>query len=156
MSARDRLQQVAQELREGKAGPELTVRDLLGWFNAQRRGYWIVADIRHGLSVARLQTDPDFESVYIDAPISFKLASAVPPDASASPPAQSGAVVGALTAALAITKSQPSYADPTYRISKLEAANKQLVRVAPDACLDEAVTLMLSNCSPYPGDVVCG
>ncbi len=42
--------------------------------------------------------------------------------------------------------TEPSvYADPTYRISKLAAANKKPVSVIPDAPIQEAVTVMLTN-----------
>jgi CBS domain-containing protein len=41
--------------------------------------------------------------------------------------------------------TQPSYTDPTYRISKLAAANNQPTFVRPDTPIKEVVTLMLSR-----------
>jgi CBS domain-containing protein len=47
--------------------------------------------------------------------------------------------------ASSVPVAPPSYADPTYRVSKLAAANKPPVSVAPDATIQEAITLMLKN-----------
>jgi CBS domain-containing protein len=137
-----RLSEVAEQLRAGKEGPSLTVREFLSWFDAQRRGFWIVKGVRHALTRADLQTVPDFESAYIDSPIGFALAtseavqampSAQPAESEPTQAAPSTAPVGA------------SYADPTYRTSKLAAANKKPVSVTPDATVQEVTTLMLTN-----------
>lgn len=146
MSDADRLAQIAQQLRERETAPSVSVREFLSWFGAQRRGYWIVSGIREALSHSGLQTDPDFESAYIDSPITFTLAS----DTSISPPLPAQPIELAATAtasasAVATLSAAPSYADPTYRISKLGAANNPPISVAPDTALTEAVTLMLSN-----------
>lgn len=145
MTAGERLQEVAAQLREGRAPSSITVRDFLSWFGAYRRGYWIVQRVREALKTAGLQTEPDFESAYIDAPIQFAvLTSPVPPMST---------VIG-IGAAIALpptlagtgTVTQPStYADPTSRISKLPAANHPVVAVKPDSRLEEAVTSMLIN-----------
>jgi CBS domain-containing protein len=83
------------------------------------------------LKDAGLRTEPDFESAYIDAPITFQLAQPEPTeeakeDAEAEPVAESQV-----------------YDDPTYRISKLAAANNTPVSVKPDASLESAITTML-------------
>jgi len=94
------------------------------------------------LEHAGLRTDPDFEAVYIDSLVQFVRTRAEPvtlPGQRAEPaaePAQPAATPLAL---------HPAYQDPTYRISKLAAANKPVVFIAPDATLCEAVTLMLAN-----------
>jgi CBS domain-containing protein len=68
------LEAVANTLRTGGPSPRLTVRAFLGWFGAQRRGYWIVRSIRYSLQRAGLRTTPDFESSWIDGPLTFGLA----------------------------------------------------------------------------------
>lgn len=35
--------------------------------------------------------------------------------------------------------------DPTYRIGKLQAANKKVIVIAPNHSLEQAITLMLAN-----------
>ena len=146
MQDADRLPQIVQQLRDGNAAPSVTVREFLSWFGAQRRGYWIVSRIRDALTHSGLQTDPDFESAYIDLPITFTLAPETPTEAPPPPRTVEVAVADniALSSIAGLTVV-PSYADPTYRISKLGAANKPPVFVAPDASLNEAVTLMLAN-----------
>lgn len=121
------LQQIAEDLRKGNRVPPVTVRELLSWFSAQRRGYWVVMMIRDTLTAAGLETKPDFESAYIDSEITFALAGAV----AAVPQGEA-------------TATPQLYADPTYRISKLAAANSPPVCVPPDARLQEAITLMLT------------
>jgi CBS domain-containing protein len=144
MAAKDRLGEIAAQLRQAKEFPPITVRDLLSWFDAQRRGYWIVEMIRRDLDTAGLATDPDFESAYIDSPLRFQLVRASEPDyvSGAEPTASTGPTNAASGAP---TLMMPAVSDPTYRISKLEAANKPPTSVKPDATIQEAVTVMLAN-----------
>ncbi len=146
MEAEKRLAEIAQKLLEKKAVEPITVRQFLSWFDAQRRGSWTVQWIRGYLSKAKLQTEPDFDSVYIDAPINFSLISDVTPQnveqAKTSEKAESVALSESV---IPVITKEPIYTDPTYRISKLEAAGKRPVSVTPDDKLDKATTLMLTN-----------
>jgi CBS domain-containing protein len=136
----EKLREIAARLKEDNDVPPITVRTLLSWASSQRRGYWVVEWIRRCLREAGLTTDPDFESAYIDSLIRFVLA---PADATAleqpdtlSASAALSATEGPLSATLS---------DPTYRISKLAAANNVPTYISPDSLLQEAVTLMLAN-----------
>lgn len=136
MSVEDQLADISNDLRAGREPQPVTVREFLSWFHAQRRGWFIVATIRRYLKDAGLITDPDFESAYIDSLIRFRLApelqaSALAPEGTASEhrEAEGGSIS----------------AEPTYRISKLAAANTRPLSVAPTAELKEAVTLMMAN-----------
>ena len=147
MIASDRLSTIAGQLRDGKPVAPIAVREFLSWFDAQRRGYWIVHSIREALAQHDLRTDPDFESEYIDSLISFALQPPTPTTTTVPPSDGTSGLEGVLvsaSAALAVNASLP-YDDPTYRISKLGAANKPPVSVNPDATMSHAVTLMLSN-----------
>lgn len=137
----DRLAEVAATLKAG-GDARTTPRQLLGWFDAQRRGYWIVDRIRVALKQAGLETDPDFESAYIDSPISIVL---VERPSRQSSPETSASDKDHETSPPPAEFTRFAAADPTYRISKLEAANKEVVSIKPNAALDEAVTLMISN-----------
>lgn len=137
----DELSDIAIRLKAGQDVAPVSVRTLLSWAGAQRRGYWVVEWIRRSLREVELTTDPDFESAYIDSLIKFVLTPESTGDeakqetggATASPPASEPSATG------------PSLSDPTYRISKLAAANNPPIFISPDSLLDEAVTLMLAN-----------
>jgi hypothetical protein len=85
VTLKERLEAVASHVKEGHT-PTATVRELLGWHSAYRRGYWIVRDIRSALEAAGLKTEPDFESTYIDAEVKFVPAENVPAEVPAAAP----------------------------------------------------------------------
>jgi CBS domain-containing protein len=109
-----------------------------------RRGYYVVRGIRASLEAARLTTEPDFESAFIDATISFALIPHV-----VAGPAPVEEVINVTEEAVAhLDDAVPvsvGIADPTYRVSKLAAANRPPVSIAPDRPVRDAVTLMLSH-----------
>lgn len=140
----ERLAAVAQSLRNGEQSPNLTVRSFLSWFYSERRGRWIVQWIRTSLANAGLKTEPDFESTYIDGLIQFVPVEQAP---RTSETVVEREVVERVTvedhAEVRVTAT--AFADPTYRISKLAAANRVPVSVRPDASLTEVVTVMMAN-----------
>ncbi len=64
------LDRVAAEVKDGK-NPEYPVRALLSWFDAERRGSSIVAEVRKALRQRQIRTDPDFNDVWIDVTVRF-------------------------------------------------------------------------------------
>lgn len=154
-----RLQSIAEQLRKGDTPERITVRSLLRWFGVYRRGYYKVRRIRRALEGVGLRTEPDFESAWIDSEVTFALAKiagvgdvdAPPPKVEATgivvPPSITILPVPTPTdlAPSTVTLLSGSVADPTYRIGKLEAANRTPLTVAPETSLQEAVTLMLSH-----------
>lgn len=110
-----RLRAIADELKKGVVPPRETVRSFLLSFGAARRSYKFVTTLRRTLEDLGIETDPDFGSAYIDQKISFRVA------------------------------GPSSGPDPTYRIGRLESANRKPLAVAPDAELTEATTRMLMN-----------
>jgi len=122
-----KLSEISRQLREGIKPQPVTARTFIGWFGAQRRTYWNVIIIRVGLEKHQLKTTPDFEGVYIDSQVSFLQA----------PTKKNGQ--GQEEAVLDV------YIDPTYRIGKLAAANKQPLWVKPDDPIAKAVTLMITH-----------
>jgi len=140
-----RLAGIASALKAGQPVPAVTVRVFLDWFwHSQRRGRFVTSWIRERLGEAGLITVPDFESTYLDAEIRFELA-----------PLKAQAVVTDSVVAHAeiveiakdgeVLVAAPAFADPTYRISKLAAANRVPLSVKPDTTLKEAVTLMIAQ-----------
>ena len=130
-----KLVDIAERLEQGEAPEKTTVRALLEWFGAQRRGYYVVQHIRSSLAKLDIRTEPDFEGAFIDALIGF-----VPADT----PAKSNGTQQSVAASGSLLVND-SIADPTYRIGKLASANRPPLGVKPDATLGETVTLMLSH-----------
>jgi len=136
------LREAAERIRQNGSAERITVRRLLAWFLAQRRGYWIVSQIRSALNEVGLISAPDFEVVYIDSSIELQ-----PKSTQVIEPA------GVETAQPVIEEVETttrvvvggSVADPVPRIEMLEAANRPPVSVVRDAKIDEAVTIMLMS-----------
>jgi CBS domain-containing protein len=118
-----KLASISEQITKGVAPTTETVRTMLLWFQATRRGPRIVRQIQETLAAYGLRTQPDFEYAFIDDDIRF-----VPRDAQDA----------AAPAGIATT-------DPTYRIVRLESANRAPMCVAPDSPLERAVTLMLAH-----------
>ena len=127
MTYEGKLQEISEQLKQGTRPESVTARTFISWFGAERRSHWNVKSIRDALNKYRLATSPDFESVYIDDPISFLSApknkadgpqEEIPPDV---------------------------YGEPTYRIGKLASANTKPVSVKPDDPIARAVTLMITH-----------
>ncbi|SEI15024.1 CBS domain-containing protein [Tardiphaga sp. OK245] len=140
----DELSQIGAKLRNREDVSSVTTRTFLAWAGAQRRSYWNVFYIRQALKRAALRTEPDFQSAYIDSDIRFVL------DEDKKLEDEQGGVTVTVPAAIAVAEVNGPVisaipADPTYRISKLEAANKPLVSISPDATVQQAVTMMMTN-----------
>lgn len=145
----DQLERVAEEIKAGRPSPRVSVREFLSWFGAQRRGYWIVRSIRHEMRKLGIETTPDFEITYIDNTIAFQSSDVDNtkglPEPTHNPhehaPEQAVEIEGVAKDAALIAAME----DPTYRISKLAAANNPVVAIAPNGSLGEAATLLMAN-----------
>src|ERR1039458_2235138 len=152
----ERLREIAEQLRTGVKPEPKTVRQLLSFFNAERRGSYKVGKIRLVLDGLGLFTDPDFENIWIDAAIEFRLRSE-PHKESERAPDSTIAVpdVGEVREQLARpepmteipvetpTVTSSRITDPTYRIGKLPVANQPIVSVTLDEDVTQAVTKMM-------------
>ena len=139
----ERLGQIAARAREGNK-QTATVREILSWFGAYRRGYWIVEEVRSALKQTGLTTVPDFEAGYIDGQVQFSVISPPTPLQPQQEPSESVDDTTSIDEEPhPAADVPPVYSDPTYRISRFTATNRPVVSVTPDAPLEEAVTLML-------------
>jgi CBS domain-containing protein len=140
------LQDIAAKVREGQQ-PVITLRTLLSWYGAERRGGWRTRKIHEALQALQIRTEPSVESAYIDGPITFLAANQV--NGTGSPSELTSTVsspVMAVPAGQKINRDEPLlYGDPTYRIGKLASANRTPLSTAPDASIVEATTVMLQN-----------
>ncbi|GAB3925277.1 CBS domain-containing protein [Mucilaginibacter myungsuensis] len=102
----------------------------------------MVKTIREALANQKLETFPDFNSAYIDGLIEFRKKGTLSQVTQASTIEADDKQVEIRPEKL--TDELLNLDDPTYRISRLEAANKDLIFVKPDGELMEAVTLMMT------------
>ena len=137
------LQKLNEQVDRGEQ-PGETVRTLLSWFGAHRRGFWKVKAINSALQSLQLKTTPNYEYAYIDELIGF--VRATPPTAevvdvteSSDDKADSTPIEDPVSIGFSSTD------DPTYRVGKLVAANNAPTSVAPAAAVAEAITIMLAN-----------
>ncbi|WP_209382927.1 HPP family protein [Rhizobacter sp. AJA081-3] len=141
------IQDIQKAVAEGRPSDSVSVRELIGWFGAARRGSNVNWNIRRVLEQAGLVTIPDFESSHIDGRVQFALAPLAPPlpepveveqQAGEPPP-------GAPAAPEELPRVGGAGVEPAYRVSRLLDPRVQLVSVVPDATLEEAATLMLRH-----------
>lgn len=149
VEARNRLlSEISETLRGGRTPESISVRELIGWFDALRRGTNVNYHIRRSLEQAGLVTMPDFESSHIDGRVQF----ALPQPAEGQPDGQHEHE----QVAPAPEPPQQQEPDPTqfvggagvepaYRVSRLLDPRLKLITIAPDAPIEEAVTLMLRH-----------
>ncbi len=136
----EKLIEIKQKLDNGEKIEPISVRNFLNWFwGSQRRGWWVVKVIRDNLALNGLETFPDFNSVYIDSLIEFRKIKTVQEHETINNNREPENIADKSTDEVL------NFDDPTYRISRLEAANKELIFVKPDSELSEAITLMMTH-----------
>jgi CBS domain-containing protein len=147
------LVEAAEAAMNGKPLHSVTVRKLLSWFGSQRRGSFIVWYIRHSLDKLGVTTDPDFNSVWIDAEVKIVPKKTEPLDAMTTGQPEAEPTETSPADVAADSKQMPTdfvvvggaIEDSTYRIGKLDAANKPVLSVALNHSIEHAVTQMLVN-----------
>lgn len=142
----EQLANIKRQVDQGETPSPVTVRTFLTWFNAYRRGWYVVQKINEWLDHYNLETYPYFDHVYIDGEINFRKSN--PPNTEGNMSESTSTTATKISptddTALKTGDDITSYNDPTYRIGKLEAANKSLIFVSPDSELSEAIIKMLT------------
>ncbi len=139
-----KLKEIKDRLDRNEKVDSVSVRTLLNWFQgSQRRGWWVVKSIRNELEKNQLETFPDFNSAYIDSLIEFRKIVPISKK-EASKKAEELADKQPENIANKSIDETLNIDDPTYRISRLAAANKDLISVKPDSELSEVLTLMMT------------
>lgn len=140
----EELREVAERVKNG-ARPRATVRTVLRWFGAERRGLRKVRDVRRALKRLKLTTTPEFEGAYIDSQVTFVSSAATRNGKQAqmtNGTEQSATVIESVPAG-SVAPIIP--VDPTYRVGRLESANKVIIHVKPNDTVRRAATLMLNH-----------
>ena len=138
----EELREIVEKVNAGKR-PSVKVRRFLSWFEAERRGYRIVRSIRRSLKKAKVATVPDFEGAYIDSRVSFV------PEGQEALLEEVEETNASVASTVETTVSEATEVvvpvDPTYRVGRLESANKTVISVKPDDPIERAATLMLNH-----------
>jgi CBS domain-containing protein len=111
---------------------EISVRELIAYWGAKRRGLWIVEHIREALESEGLKTEPSFVDVWIDACVKL-----VPLEPRRDLPASS--------AVAAQVPEQAVQPEVYLRVGSLKSANSGVVFVCPQDDVQKAQSLMLRH-----------
>lgn len=139
------LTELADQVAGGSTRSE-TVRTLLSWFGAERRGYWKVREIQRALNSLKLTTEPYFEDAWIDGSVTFllkpktKSVSVKDSEQTDKDPGETPAPVG-----VPIPNKNTNGKPGRVKIGMLAAANRPPLSVSPDTEISEAITLMLQH-----------
>jgi CBS domain-containing protein len=141
------LREAAHKLEKDEVLSPITVRELLRYFGASRRGIYIVEEILDALSSLNLKTEPDFRDEWIDAELRLVLASPSEKSTEGAAPnaADDASGGGADNQGPTQGGGEAAPRDPTFRIGALDAANCGVISVKPDDLLSLAITRMLAT-----------
>ena len=138
----DKLNQIRAVLEAGNENQVFSLKELLSWFDAKRRGYWIVREIREELASANLITEPDFEDVWWGGNVEFELRS---DDETGEEAASSEKKSASDQAEVQDGDGVWISREAAYRISRLEAANKGVVSATSNETIPSVITKMLKG-----------
>jgi restriction system protein len=108
---------------------KISIRDLLSYWNAKRRGYWIVGQIKADLRKAGLTTDPPFTDGWIDNVVAL-----VP----ARKPKQAAPASQDI-----VDATDLSLPEVSLTVGSLPSANLGVTSVSPQDSLEHAQSLMM-------------
>jgi len=157
---RDPLPKIAAQVASGER-PQYPVREILSWYHYRVRNRYAVEIINRDLASLELGTIPHFDWTFLDGIVTFvpraeaiRVAPLAYPDEltqvneaaslQTSSPGRDDSHNADLVAQQGVSPPQPA-PDPTYRIGRLEMANRRPVSVAPDSTIREAITIMLKH-----------
>ena len=126
------LQEIRRDVESGKER-KTSVRELLSWFGAHRRGSNVVEEIDETLEEFGLRTEPDFKSTWIDAQITYLKVEPETPDAAGRDETAEN------------VEEDDTLPEMTFLVRMLEAANRQVVAVKPEDPIESATTLMMAH-----------
>jgi CBS domain-containing protein len=136
------IRDLAEKAHKGEAAGKITVRELLRYFGAQRRGFYIVQEIKSALNLLKTKTSPDFEETWIDGEL--ELVPIAPEGPSGRSDDEEDRETGTNDFASSGTNPAPP-PDATLRIGILEAANTGVLYVRPNESIASAITKMLAD-----------
>jgi predicted transcriptional regulator len=137
----EKFEQAEKRLDDGGPPLEVTVRMLLSWFGAGKRGQNVVERVRAALAGFELTTDPDFNAVQIDAEVALVRAR----PKRAKPPTEPPPISPVIEVAAPNGASESS----GLLVGTFNEAHREIHSVKPQTTVREAVTVMLANKVSY-------
>lgn len=135
------------QLAENAAEPRTTtVRTMLSWFGAQRRGSAVSDTIRATLSGFDLKTDPDFQSVHADEEVRLVARETI--KAAESPSSEREQDAEQDASPVAASETSGTYTS-TFHVGTLDEANRTVVSTKPQTTLREAMSRMVTEQVSY-------
>jgi len=110
---------------------KIKIRELLQYWDAKRRGYWIVDQIERDLERANLTTTPPFTEGWIDSVITL------------TPLKHGQLTVAGAASPYFVEVTDASLPDVSLHVGSLPAANCRVVGVSPQDSLEKAQSLMM-------------
>jgi CBS domain-containing protein len=154
------LRRIAKQVADGER-PNSNVRTILSWYNYRIRSRYVVQTISRDMTYLKIGTVPHIDWTYLDGVVTFmprEEAVSQEPAAYELEHVSRERTFPAPTMAFEVDSShaidavgQPENPppdvpfDPTYRIGRLEMANRRPISIAPDAPVSEAITVMLKH-----------
>jgi len=135
MNIPEPLEEIADEIQETGEPKRVTVREMLSWFDQQRRGRQVTSRIRSAFRKLEVTTFPDFETAFIDGKVELR-------------PLEKNSESGSKRQEEANASDDDdvsAHSDPVARIRMLRAANQKPVSVSENDTVADAVTEMLIN-----------
>lgn len=143
-----RLSQIKDSVQQGHT-ESYSVREVISWFNAERRGYLVSSQIRKEFENLNLITLPDFEGAHIDARVLFQVRTS---ETATALPNQQDHYPNDLEEPQELhdNDSTPKFitgasSEPAFRVSRLPSSCDRPLYVNPECNLVEAITLMLRH-----------
>jgi predicted transcriptional regulator len=142
----DEFLQSARQAAESGSPRRMSVRELIGIWGARGRDFGINEQVAADLGNHGMATEPDFRAVTLDDTVAVVLTTHMADDHTSTSPADDVSTVVATPSQLNVAVGEEQGAlDHGLTIGNLPSASREVCSVAPDATLDEAITLMLTE-----------
>lgn len=139
------LEDAKNAVTAGKTA-QVTVRSLLGWFGAERRGSRVVDQIERALEKHGLTTEPAFDTAHIDETLTFH---AVPqPEVPSQQPRAVSPhtwTAGLPTVAVALAFPTRKTFGHAHRVRSVPSARKDLEKVPQDMPIAKALSILVGR-----------
>ena len=137
------IKKIADSLKTGKTTTPVTVRNLLGWYGAKRRGQHVVAMIEEDLKANGIATFPNFESEWLDEFVTFITNDDLQKMEAPEIEGTSGSGSADVMTLRSLDPEPYDQRDPGHQVSRLQAASNKPVVANPNDLISKAITKML-------------
>ena len=140
----DEFLQSAKKAAESGSPDRMSVRELIGIWGARGRDFGVNERVEADLGNHGMTTEPDFRAVTLDDTVAIVLTTERATDEAPTSPVEDASDLEATPPQINVAVSEGSW-DRGLAIGNLPSASKEVCSVTPDATLEEAITLMLTE-----------